>query len=138
MNVNDYRDLPDYLDAEGIREYFDKYFKESKNGGEIDVLTESLYELADRQWHTYELLDSARRDKIDEFLRATITANVTKAQLERILGIVAMLGLEKTFSKIVSMRGGFCDLGRKTIVEEFVDEIGDSIGDPFSGLKREV
>ncbi|MFK3682412.1 hypothetical protein [Pseudomonas sp. NPDC088890] len=54
-------------------------------------LTEALYELADRQWHTYSLLDEALKGRLEQLLISRWRDDLEIT--ENLLSIVSRLGL---------------------------------------------
>ncbi|MFF2911172.1 RHS repeat-associated core domain-containing protein [Paenibacillus sp. NPDC057934] len=59
MLLNYYKSLPDYMSTIQLKELFEEFlFSISSRTIDVEMALESLIELSDRQWHTYELLDS--------------------------------------------------------------------------------
>ena len=59
MDTVDYKNLPDSLEAEELEIYFNEFLRNyADKPKDIDALNQ-LYELAYRQWDTYEKLDKS-------------------------------------------------------------------------------
>lgn len=58
LMLREYSELPDYMTVEELEEYFIKLLDYSMESKDInsESISEALYKLSDRQWHTYELM----------------------------------------------------------------------------------
>jgi len=92
MKIQDYENLPDYMEVEELYRYCMLALDESNNE-EMFTTLEKLDELGNRQWHTYELPNSDLQNRI----RNWIINNWENSQtfLEGVLGICYCFGLDK-------------------------------------------
>jgi hypothetical protein len=64
-----YRDLPDSMDQKEVLHYIDELLSASdRQKDDRGEVAEALYELAMRHWHTYEMMPSNYKDRIDEWI----------------------------------------------------------------------
>lgn len=64
-----FSDLPDYMTVAELELIFEEFLKDYNNYNyKIEECLEELYELSDRQWHTYELLSDSLKEKIEQYL----------------------------------------------------------------------
>lgn len=131
MNIiNEIDNLPDYMKSEDLKSWFFQildYFYSKK----IDKknFIEGLWNLADRQWHTYKILDLEIKTKIERVLSENWEA--TSDYIESISGIVGMLGLENIYSKIKALENETYDTELKKLIHEVILEFGESVSDPY-------
>lgn len=70
MLSDKYRDLPDGMDQHEVVKAFDELFRELAdlpNLDDMDVL-EAMYQLADRQWHAYEMLPMPYKERLQQWI----------------------------------------------------------------------
>ena len=61
-------ELPDSIECGKIKEYFEEYLSyycNNTNSENVNYALSELLELADRQWHTYELLEECVKEKVE-------------------------------------------------------------------------
>jgi hypothetical protein len=124
--------LPDYLPTDEIKVWFNKLLNES-GSWEKEKVIDCLFELSDRQWHTYELLDETVKSRITSWIESNWEGNLDF--IESIAGIVGMLGLENIYLKIKSLLSDPIGSDLKRGIEKIIAEFGDSVADPYISLK---
>ncbi|MEM6259129.1 MAG: hypothetical protein AAGI37_12515 [Planctomycetota bacterium] len=122
--------LPEGMEAKQVAIFFERALA-SRNKTEAFA---ALYALADRQWHTYERLDS----DISARVEAWLIANWDRGSLldtQMLTSIVAHLGLVTVFMKMKQLVP-YLELDTRNEVSSFIDEVGESIDDPYSGMSK--
>ena len=89
----DFRSLPESMEAEELAAYFNKFLSEcGKNDYSLYALKQ-LYELAYRQWDTYEALNPEIGEKIEAYLMSAM--NLKSYEItDVIISIVENLSLK--------------------------------------------
>lgn len=130
-----YKNLPDYMSVDELKKLFNN-FKSNVEDNEYDVgeVLESLLELADRQWHTYELLDNDIRDEIENWL-LSINDIDSEDVIEYITLIVGRLGLVKLYETIKDALSVNLKKEVRQIIIETVKEMDGHVENPFYGMK---
>ena len=97
---------------------------------------DALFELSDRQWHTYSILESTslRRRISAALLSSWDNRDLDKA--ESVLGITARLGLQDIFDTLRSRDQSDFAPNVRQAIEGAIQEFGDSVGDPYSGMNK--
>lgn len=130
-----YHGLPDYMPGGKLLVEFLRMVECYEIGGcDKRMFLEALLELADRQWHTYVVLRNDVRVRIESILIGLWDGN-NLAVAENVLILCGRLGLQDLYV--------FCRTQREKgvlpeIEEEIVSailEFGDSVADPYLGLK---
>ncbi len=105
---------------------------------ELRLMFEALAELADRQWHTYEPLDSETKKRIEVWISQNWEHHSIEIT-ESILSIIYLIGLTGTCQMLQdSLSEKISDKVKELIIETF-DEYGtDNISDPWSDLKDDL
>ena len=99
-----FSNLPDYMTIDELKTNFEEFLKYYDNYYyNIEEGLEDLYELADRQWHTYELLSDSLKEKIEEYLYKIIDLD-SYPIMDWILVIIPRLGLENVFFTILKRK----------------------------------
>lgn len=133
-----YNCLPDSMQATELREYF-LQFIDLVNITEVDSIdaTNGLLQLADRQWHTFEVIDFEIKKGIENWLNE-LGRTVDSEELARnITSIVAYLGLSRVFETIKRSYedGMIVNPEVKRIIQETILELQGNVDDPYSGMK---
>lgn len=65
-----YNGLPDGLEPSEVRQTFDKLFAETSTDPNLEVMDvmEALYQLADRQWHTFSVLPPEHKERLERYI----------------------------------------------------------------------
>ena len=116
-----------------FRNVLDIYHREAF--GQIELL-EILYELANRQAMTYEILAPKIKTEIDSEL-SRLWNTESYDQVDAILSIVLTLGLESSFNKIKkSLDEDQMSSEIRLEIEQAIIEGGDDISDPYRGMEE--
>lgn len=107
-----------------------------QTGNELmfDTILEAFVSLADKQWETYEAIS----DRLKESLHSTLRLLWDKDSLdstEKIIGIIGRLGLEKSFSYLLKSTDHLSNASVKHAILSAAEEFGDSVSDPYSGMR---
>ncbi|MEK4472926.1 hypothetical protein NSQ91_06905 [Paenibacillus sp. FSL R7-0048] len=130
-----YKSLPDYISTTQLRELFEEFISSnSSNKNDIGVALESLVELADRQWHTYELIDSELRNRVEEWIIG-ICNKESLHDIELISLIIGRLGLVKVYIHLKNLLTGNVRNEIRTVIHEIIDELDGHVDDPYHGMK---
>lgn len=121
MNLEEYESLPDSMSRDEIYRHCMTVLEESKKE-DTSVTLAKLNELADRQWHTYELPDSALQDRLSRWLIDN-WVSADQDYLESVLGLSYCFALDKELYR--------CALANYTgnHVKEFQRSLENSVGD---------
>lgn len=138
MDLEKVKELPDFLPSETLKLWFqDVMDNYNSNKCDKNSFLQILSELMDRQVLTYELLDINVRRDIDLAL-CKLWNTDSYDDVDIILSIVVNLGLNHCFDKIkesVSQK----EIIDGKILEEIrdtIEEVGDSILNPYSKLEK--
>ena len=120
MEIQDYEDLPDYLEVGDIHRYCMLALDESIQD-EISITLRKFDELGNRQWHTYVLPNCELKNRI----KTWILDNWNDSQnfLEDVLGICYCFGLDKEL--YIQALNGYKGIHR----QEFENNLKNSSGD---------
>lgn len=131
MTFTDYNSLPDSLESDELRAYFEEFIRiYCDKPGTLDALKE-LYELAYRQWDTYELLDKDISEALEKYLISAINLRSYEI-MDVILSIVENLSMKNVFDHIISCKSQVTVSSVASLIEEAEEEYSDSIGNPYS------
>ncbi|HEX3029391.1 MAG TPA: hypothetical protein VHT34_08830 [Clostridia bacterium] len=130
-----YKSLPDYMSVDELKMLISSFLSEVKttNSDLVESL-ESLLELADRQWHTYELLNEDLKTEVEEWLLSIIDFHSDEI-IEYLTLIVGRLGLSKLYATIKNSLTGNLKKEVRQKIEEIVDEIDGHVEDPYYGMR---
>jgi len=130
MDITHYKQLPDGMDAEDVAMEFERLLSEAEQPGVLCVpVAEAFWELANRQWHTYELLRPDLRLRVVRWLKQHWLPNPEFIRwvggIAGNLGLAALIPLlERTASEFSAV-----EFGRQ--IQETLREIGPHIDDPY-------
>ena len=122
--------LSDSLDTKELESYFEKFFEMYENKPKNMPALKELYELAYRQWDTYEPVSSCIAEKAEKYLMSAIQINSYDI-MDIILSIIENLSLKNTFGYIVSKKDDIHNPSVKMLVEEAENDYSNTISDPF-------
>lgn len=138
MDLNLIKNLPDQLESNEIKLYFNEVLKEVNVESVLDkeYVAQALWELSERQWHTYEVLDNETKERVNDWIKFHFTGILSKQFVELIGGIIGMLGLQKAYD-------AFKEVYNKVILpdhlkdefENIFREYGDDVSDPYKELR---
>lgn len=93
-----------------------------------------LYELADQQWHNYEVLELTLKKRLENWIINNFDLREFEI-VDHLFFIVGSLGLTTIFSKLleISLEKGVAEKLRFEIIE-FSKEVNGDVSDPYSGM----
>lgn len=115
-------------------EFLIRVIKGGVLGRESDFLMSALVELADRQWDTYEILPDGIRRELGELIVKIWDKNSLDST-EKLLGVIAKLGLGNALSHLALVAKEISNLDVRQEIASAVIEFGESVNDPYSGMK---
>lgn len=133
MNISRFENLPDYIETDELETYFTEVISNKDSYSSLE-LAEALYELADRQWRTYELLNEDIRRKVDRLVFDLWDPNSFEL-VDCILSVIAILGLIESYQLIKSELNKSINNKVKNEIQELIKEIGENIEKPYSGME---
>ena len=122
--------LSDSLDAQELESYFRRFFEIYENKPKNMSALKELYELAYRQWDTYEPVSSYIVEKAENYLMSAIQINSYDI-MDIILSITENLSLTHIFGYIISKKDDIHNPSVKILVEEAENDYSDTISNPF-------
>ena len=130
-----YKALPDYMPVDELKKLFCDFLSHVMSS-EYDLVEalESLLELTDRQWHTYELLAQDIKDEIEDWLIGVNNFD-SKEVIEYVTSIIGQLGLVKLYAIIKSSVKDNLKKEVQQVIEETIKEIDGHVEDPYFGMK---
>jgi hypothetical protein len=142
--VIDYKKLPDYLSPDELRMYFEDILRQIETRSEVDqsYFIDALWELADRQWHTYTLIAPDLAERIEAFIER-IWIHLCDRQdsllVGKVLSIVGNLGLKRSYEMIKKFAGRYhSETGQR--IDKFIQQVevldNGKIEDPYYSLKK--
>src|SRR5260221_238231 len=70
IDTTRYMNLPDGMEVPDVASEFERLLSEAEQPGTFSVpVAEALWQLADRQWHTYELLRPDLRSRVESWIQ---------------------------------------------------------------------
>ncbi|MFJ5718347.1 hypothetical protein [Neobacillus sp. NPDC093127] len=137
MDLYKYRDLPDYLSVTELNSHFSDLlgYIEANYAASPLGKSEALYELADRQFNTYEYLEESLKERIDSWVISIWNIDNFKL-IDNLLSLIALLGLQKSFlTAKTSLANTNLNPEVRTELEDTVTELEGNVSDPYSGFK---
>ncbi|MCP4170996.1 MAG: hypothetical protein GY758_09525 [Fuerstiella sp.] len=128
-----YEDLPDSITQDELCHEFSEVLAADVES-DPELASEALFALSERQWNTYELADEQLRTDV-----AAMTLKLWDDQdadrAETLLGVTSRMGLGVVLQHLRKKdRSSYSAEVRKS-VEDAINEFGDSVDDPFSGME---
>jgi len=142
--VIDYKKLPDYLSPDELRRYFEDILRQIETQPEVDqsYIIDALWELADRQWHTYTLIAPDLAERIEAFIEGVWVQLCDRQDshlVVKVISIVGNLGLKRSYEMIKKFSGQYHgETGQQ--IDEFIQRVevfrNGKIEDPYYSLKK--
>lgn len=136
MNFSTFDELPDYLSEETLKKYFNQvidYYDRTESVNKIDF-TEGLYQLSERQWHTYKALDEEIKQKVDRIMIEVIDP-LSYELMDNVTSIIAYLGLTESFQALKEIDQTNIGVDVRALIEETINELDGNIHNPYSGIE---
>lgn len=135
MMIEYYKSLPDYISTDELNKLLSNFMSEVKTTKfDLQEALESLSELADRQWHTYEFLHEDLNAEIEDWLLSVLDFNSDEI-IDYATLIVARLGLIKLYTTIKNSLTGNLRNEVRQIIEEIVSEVDGHVEYPYYGMR---
>ncbi|MBQ8135237.1 MAG: hypothetical protein IJ192_12660 [Clostridia bacterium] len=133
MDVIDYKNLPDSLEAEELEVYFNEFLRiYADKPKDIHALNQ-LYELAYRQWDTYENIAPEIASRLEEYIMSAINFNSYDIT-DIVISIVENLSLKNVFNYIIESKKEIVNPSIRKLIDEAEEEYADTIDDPYSDI----
>ncbi|ATH92792.1 hypothetical protein [Bacillus glycinifermentans] len=134
MDFSKFDELPDSLSEDTLEKYFNQMIEmyESTKGTVSKIeLSEAIYQLSERQWHTYKILNGKIKHKVDILIKNILDVN-SYDLIDNATSIIAYLGLPESFQALQEMmiEEKFSDE-----VKELIEELEGNVENPYSGLE---
>lgn len=136
MNIKDILSLEETISSDRIREWI-RFLIEGQFPYEEKLLVfDALFELSDKQWHNYELLEASTQEKLENWLINHINLFDIKI-VHSILGITARLGLKKFFLELVQIAETDTVIPEeiRSALKDGIEELKDCIDNPWLGME---
>lgn len=136
MDFSIFDELPDYLSEDILKVYFIQvidYYGSTENVSKIDF-SESIYQLSERQWHSYKCLDEVIKQKVDLIIKEILDPNSYEL-MDNVTSIIAYLGLSESFQALKEIDKTNLSVNVRKLIEETINELDGNIDNPYSGLE---
>jgi len=128
MMIEEINDLPEKLSSDKLRIIFLRVIKCNE---EVVVKFECINELAEKQWHNYELIDIDLRDVIIEWMQRNLDFD-SPTMVDYSLNIISYLGLQQVYEWLKKCKMKNDEAQR--LVEEAIKEYGEDVSNPYTGM----
>ena len=126
--------LSDTLESKELAGYFRQFFKIYGGKPKNIIALKDLYELAYRQWDTYEPLEDEMSNQVSDYLLSAIQLNSYDI-MDTVLSIVENLSLKNVFEYIVERKDDINNPSVRLLVDEAENDYSDTIGNPFGFIE---
>ena len=139
MDFSKFDELPDSLPEDTLEKYFNQIvdiYESAKDKDSVNYieLSEAIYQLSERQWHTYKILDDKIKHKIDMLIKNILDAN-SYDLIDNATSIIAYLGLPESFKALQEMIKENPSEEVRELIEETIEELEGNVENPYSGLE---
>ncbi|MGE6630414.1 hypothetical protein [Bacillus sp. NPDC077027] len=137
MDFSKFDELPDSLSEGTLENYFNQLvdiYENSKDNISYIELTEAIYQLSERQWHTYKILNDKIKNEIDILMKNILDANSFDL-IDNATSIIAYLGLPESFKALQEMLQENLSDEVRELIEETIEELEGNVENPYSGLE---
>jgi hypothetical protein len=134
MDITHYEQLPDGMTAADVAREFERLLSEAEQPGVLCVpIAEALWQLADRQWHTYELLRPDLRARVERWLQQHWLPD--PEFIEWMGGIAGNLGLTGVIPLLEQTAREFSAVEFGQQIQKTLREIKPHIDDPYWSMR---
>ena len=139
MDFSKFDELPDSLPEDTLEKYFNQIvdiYESAKDKDSVNYieLSEAIYQLSERQWHTYKILDDKIKHKIDMLIKNILDAN-SYDLIDNATSIIAYLRLPESFKALQEMIKENPSEEVRELIEETIEELEGNVENPYSGLE---
>ena len=124
----------DTLESKELAGYFRQFFEIYGGKPKNIIALKDLYELAYRQWDTYEPLEDEMSNQVSDYLLSAIQLNSYDI-MDTVLSIVENLSLKNVFEYIVERKDDINNPSVRLLVDEAENDYSDTIGNPFGFIE---
>lgn len=124
-NIEYYEKLPDVVHQTEVENALNSIFRESQSQGSEETLA-VIYELSLRQANNYKYISRDLHTKVNDYVIKNLNFSC-EYNVETSIGIIVNLGLQNAYYYIKSSASSVNHLAVKKLLEETIDEFGDSI-----------
>lgn len=128
-----YEDLPDAMSQVELSREFAEVL-EAKLETDTGIAAEALFALSERHWNTYKLADEKLRFSISKAI-PILWNNADTNRAEILLGVISRMGLGDALRRLQEMDRSSFSEGVRIVLEEAISEFGDTVDDPYFGIK---
>lgn len=126
----DFSTLPDSMESEELYDYFKQFLDEyGDHPGELYEIKQ-LYELAYRQWDTYERISSDIAESLNNYVISSIDLTSYEV-MDVLISVVENLSLSEAFHYLIDHKDEAFIPAVRDLIDEAEDEYSDIIDDPF-------
>ena len=134
--MKDYSELPDSMKAEELAVEFDTLLSPSNlHGFPSRQIADALCELADRQWHAYELAIPRIQQQVQEWLFAN-WSDESLDFIESAVWIAGRMGLQPVLDRLRQSLSTNLPAAIRKEIEEYMAETKGDVRDPYSSLRN--
>lgn len=127
-------ELPDYLSDEELEQLFFEFISIYQGTRDnVEYALDVLFELADRQWHTYTTIRPEVKTNIEIYLFSVINLE-SETIMDSILTIIPRLGLKKVFEYILNVKDNISNVKIINEIEGANHEYGEHVDNPYFGM----
>ncbi|MDE1376322.1 hypothetical protein [Bacillus licheniformis] len=137
MDFSKFDELPDSLSKDTLEKYFNQIvdiYESAKDNVNYIELLEAIYQLSERQWHTYKILDDKIKHKIDTLIKNILDVN-SYDLIDNATSIIAYLGLPERIKALQEMIKENPSEEVRELIEETIEELEGNVENPYSGLE---
>lgn len=138
MDLSIYSNLSDNMECKELRKEFEillNYFDTVEMNVSAIECSSALLELADRQWHTYELLDEGTRIRIEKWIEKVWDVSLFDF-VDNILSVISYLGLENSYELVKESLKTQLSNKIRELIEETIIELDGQVKNPYSGMDK--
>lgn len=130
---SDYKSLPSAMESSELKKYFEEFLLIYSDKKRDKKALDQLYELAYRQWDTYEALDEDIEEKLCDYVISAV--DITSYNImDTVMSIIENLSLKKPFDFVMDQRGRVNAPAVLRLLDAAYEEYHDIIGNPFGAL----
>ena len=129
--------MPDVVDVEETRRAFEELLAKPKPSSSDEAIdfAEAMWQIADRQWHTYSQLDERTKKSLDDWIAANWDFSSEK-MTGYLLGVIGNVGLPNSLRFMQQSLDGEISKAVRKEIENAVKEFGATVEDPYSSMKK--
>lgn len=133
-----YSNAPEGLDTEGVLRLFDELLTmpQPVNSDDATTMAEALWQVADRQWHTYSVLDSQTKRRLDNWIIVNWDPQSIK-MTNWLLGVIGNIGLTDSLQHMQrALEKNEVSIAVREEILNAMKEFGNNIEDPYAKLRK--